>query len=70
MTSINPDELTMVEREEHEAWLRLAEAREHQLMSEGEAPTADHAMMERLAEDWKRAHARLHSARAAHRQAH
>jgi hypothetical protein len=61
--SYEPDELVAIEREEQEARLRYEEARERPLRSQGEAPTEDHALLERLENDWKRALARLHHAR-------
>ncbi len=59
MTSYEPDELVRLEREENEARLRLDAARARNLMDEGEAPTADHALIEKLEEEWKHAVERL-----------
>ena len=61
-----PDELVQAEREEHAARQRWAEARERYLMDEGEAPAADHALIEKLEADWKRALERLRHTRARH----
>lgn len=58
----DPRELQQLEREEEAARLRLAAARERALMEDGEAPTADHALVQRLEADWKHALARLHRA--------
>jgi hypothetical protein len=58
-----PRQFEAVEQEELEARLRLAEARDRAEMNEGEAPTADHELLERLEADWKHALERLHLAR-------
>ncbi len=55
-----PPELQRIEQEEHEARQRLAEARDRAEMNEGEAPTADHELIQRLEADWKHALERLH----------
>ncbi len=52
-----------MEREEEELRLRLAEARESRLRDDGEAPTADHELVERLEADWRHALERLNHAR-------
>jgi hypothetical protein len=58
-----PRQLEAIERDELEARLRLAEARDKAEMDEGEAPTADHELIRRLEADWKHALERLHLAR-------
>ena len=58
-----PSQYYQIEREEQEARLRLDAAREHQLENEGESPTADHELIERLEAEWKHALERLHLAR-------
>jgi hypothetical protein len=68
--SINPEELELVEREEHEARLRLGEARERQLMNEARAPAGHTELLRRLEADWQRALERLHRAREAAERAH
>jgi hypothetical protein len=55
-----PRQYQAVERDELEARLRLAEARDKAEMNEGEAPTADHELIQRLEADWKHALERLH----------
>jgi hypothetical protein len=67
--SINPEELELVEREEHAARLRLTEARDQQLMNEEEAPAEHRELLHRLEADWQRALERLHRAREAAKQA-
>jgi hypothetical protein len=57
-----PRELQELEREEREARLRLAEARDREVMSEGEAPTEDQTVLHMLEADWKRALERLRHA--------
>lgn len=54
-----PPEYEEIEREEREARLRLAEAREQSRMNEGEAPPEHHELLRTLEEDWKRALERL-----------
>ena len=58
-------ELQLIEREEHDARLRLAEAREKQTLSDGVVPKEHHELLHQLEEDWKRAVERLHRARNA-----
>jgi hypothetical protein len=58
-----PSELEEIEREEQEARLRYEEHRERQRRSEGEAPTEDHELLQRLETEWRRALDRLHLAR-------
>ncbi|HTU85772.1 MAG TPA: hypothetical protein VMF57_09380 [Solirubrobacteraceae bacterium] len=58
-----PPELEEIEREEREARLRLAEARDREERNEGETPTADHELLQRLEADWKHALERLHHIR-------
>lgn len=58
-----PPQLYQIEREEQEARVRLAAAREKQLMDEGEAPTPHHELIQRLEAEWKHALERLHKAR-------
>lgn len=58
-----PDELQQVEREEREAQLRLAAAREQAKMNDGEAPTEHHELLHKLEEEWKRARERLERSR-------
>ena len=55
-----PRQYEAVERDELEARLRLAEARDKAEMNEGEAPTADHQLIQRLEADWKHALELLH----------
>jgi hypothetical protein len=55
-----PHEYDEVAREEQEARLRLAEARERARRDEGEAPPEHHELLRTLEEDWKRALERLH----------
>lgn len=55
-----PRQYEEVERDELEARLRLAEARDQAEMNEGEAPTADHELIQRLEADWKHALELLH----------
>lgn len=63
MSAYEPRELEQIVRDEQEARLRLDEARDKAEMNEGEAPTADHELLERLEADWKRLHERLHNIR-------
>ena len=65
--AVDPRELYQVERDEQEARLRLAAAREQALMNEGEAPTADHELIQRLEAEWKHALERRHHARGRHK---
>jgi len=58
-----PHQLEQVEREESEARLRLAAAREQALMNEGEAPSEHHEIIHKLEAEWKHALERLHRAR-------
>jgi hypothetical protein len=58
-----PPELQEIAREEQEARLRLSEARDREERNEGETPTADHELIQRLEADWKRALERLHRIR-------
>jgi hypothetical protein len=58
-----PPEYDEIEREEREARLRLAEARERARLSEGEAPPEHHELLRTLEEEWKRALERLHEIR-------
>jgi hypothetical protein len=58
-----PRELEAIEREEHEARLRLAEARDRTMMNEGEAPTEHQELLRTLEADWKHALERLHRIR-------
>jgi hypothetical protein len=60
-----PRQLEQVEREESEARLRLAAAREQALMNEGEAPSEHHEIIHKLEAEWKHALERLHRARHA-----
>ena len=60
MSIYEPNELEQITRDEHEARLRLDEARTRADMNEGEAPTADHELLQRLEADWKHALERLH----------
>jgi hypothetical protein len=63
-----PPQLYQIEREEQEARLRLDAARARELQDdEGESPTADHALVERLEAEWKHALERLHLARGHHK---
>lgn len=57
------NQLELIEREEHAARLRLAEARERQEQSEGVAPREAHEHLRQLEEEWKRVAERLHRAR-------
>jgi hypothetical protein len=59
MTAFVPDELVLMEREEQEARSRLAEHRERQRLNEGEAPTEDEELLQRLEAEWRHALARL-----------
>jgi hypothetical protein len=55
-----PRQLEAIERDELEARLRLADARDKAEMTDGEAPTADHELIQRLEAEWKHALERLH----------
>jgi hypothetical protein len=59
----DPGGVEQLEREEEAARQRLAAAREAQVMDEGEAPSADHALIQKLEAEWKHALERLHLAR-------
>ncbi len=61
--SYEPSELEAIEREEREARLRLAEARDGAAMNEGEVPTEHHELLRALEADWKHALERLHRIR-------
>lgn len=63
MSVYEPRELEQIARDEQEARLRLDEARSRADMNEGEAPTADHELLQRLEADWKHALQRLHLSR-------
>ena len=64
-----PSQYYQIEREEQEARLRLDAARAQQLEDDqGESPTADHALIERLEAEWKHALERLHLARGHHEE--
>ncbi len=56
-------ELEMAERDMHNARLRYAEAKQRALMSDGDAPTADEALLHKLEQDLKNARERLRLAR-------
>jgi hypothetical protein len=58
-----PRELEQVEREEREAQLRLAAAREQAMTSEGEVPKEHHDLVRKLEAEWKQALERLERAR-------
>lgn len=58
-----PPEYAEIEREEREARLRLAEARERARRNEGEAPPEHHKLLRTLEEEWKRALERLREIR-------
>jgi hypothetical protein len=58
-----PDELEAIVRDEQEARLRLDAARDRAKMDDGEAPTEDHALLQKLEADWKHALERLHRVR-------
>jgi hypothetical protein len=58
-----PLELEAIEREEHDARLRLDEARGRAMLDDGEAPTEDQELLRSLEADWKRALERLHRIR-------
>ena len=58
-----PPEYDEIEREEREARLRLAEARERAQRNEGEAPREHHELLRTLEEEWKRALERLQKMR-------
>jgi hypothetical protein len=61
-----PSQLYQLERDEQEARVRLDAARAQRLEDDGESPTADHALIERLEAEWKHALGRLHHARGHH----
>jgi hypothetical protein len=58
-----PRELEEIVRDEQEARLRLDEARDKARRNEGETPTEDHELIQRLEADWKHALERLHRIR-------
>lgn len=58
-----PDELFAVEREEQEARLRLAEARNQAKLADGEVPPEHHELLHKLEADWKHALEHLHRVR-------
>jgi hypothetical protein len=60
---VEPRELEAIEREEREARLRLAEARDSVTMNEGEVPTEHQELLRTLEADWKRILERLHRMR-------
>jgi hypothetical protein len=57
------DELFAIERDEQEARLRLAEARNQAKLVDGEVPPEHHHLLQTLEADWKRALEHLHRAR-------
>jgi hypothetical protein len=62
-SALEPREFEQVQREERDAQLRLAAAREQARMSDGEAPTEHHELIHKLEAEWKRARERLEQAR-------
>lgn len=61
-----PDrELQMVVRQENEARLRLATAREQARMNEGEVPSEHHELIHKLEAEWTHALEHLHRTRHA-----
>jgi hypothetical protein len=65
----DPQQLYQLEREEQEARVRLDAAQAQELEDDqGESPTADHALVERLEAEWKHALERLHLARRHHKE--
>ena len=59
----DPPEIEMAAREEHRAWLRLAEARDRHLMNEGEVQPEEYELLHSVHEEWREALDRLHRAR-------
>lgn len=55
-----PRQFEAIERDEMEARLRLADARDKADSVDGETPTADHELIQRLEAEWKHALERLH----------
>ena len=72
MNYFPPEELEQVERVEHAAWLRLAEARDRYRMGDGIVPPEEHALLHKLIDEWRGAIERIHAARQRHaeRQRH
>jgi hypothetical protein len=63
MSTFEPGQFDQIERDEHEAELRLSEAREQAKMNEGEAPSEHHDLIHKLEEEWHKARERLEHAR-------
>jgi hypothetical protein len=55
MSVYEPSQFEQIERDEREARLRLAEAREQAKMNEGEAPAEHHALIHKLEDEWHKA---------------
>jgi hypothetical protein len=60
---VSEQELYAIERQEQEARLRLAEARNQAKLVDGEVPAEHHELLRTLEADWKRALEHLHRAR-------
>ena len=58
-----PRQLEQVVREESDARLRLAAAREQALMVDGEVPSEHHELIHKLEAEWKHALEHLHRTR-------
>lgn len=67
MNYLPPDELSQMEFEEQQARERLAELRNREALSDGEAPTADKEALHRLEAEWRHLRDRLSRARRAHK---
>jgi vacuolar-type H+-ATPase subunit H len=62
MSVSEPSQFQQIERDEHEAQQRLAEAREQAKMNDGEAPAEHHELIRKLEDEWNRARERLEQA--------
>jgi vacuolar-type H+-ATPase subunit H len=63
MSVYEPRQFEQIERDERDARLRLAEARERAKMNEGEAPSEHHALIQKLEDEWHKAREHLEHAR-------
>jgi len=63
MSAYEPSQFEQIERDEQDAQLRLAEAREQARMNDGEAPAEHNALLQKLEDEWKKARELLEQAR-------
>lgn len=64
MNFYRPEELELVEQEEHDAWRRLSEARDERRAAGHEVPPEEQDLLHKLSQEWHQALERLHAARS------